>query len=346
MRSSGCWNAPGTSSRSRKRRCGRLGRVPGDLEERQHGDVDAVLGQGLERGEEVAPVAAGHDEAGEPAGAGPVVDVLEHVEVDVVAVGELGPREHGEAERADRLDPAAHLAGVDRGHVGEDGALDLVVAAELDEPAGDRVVAGPAGGGRLGPDDLGERGVDVRRVPDEQVDRAVAGRQRVHRGRPLGRRRARVRVLGRRPADERLVVAVDVGGELLLGVVVHVVRGRAGPSPVQPPVVPTSRQPSATSGQLPCVLGRPLVVPPVGSVLAAERPVSPGAVAVARAGRRPRGRRRTGVVGVAGPSSPSSAAAAPPPGAAGQPAAGGRARRPGRRRAAGPAPRAGRRGGP
>ena len=144
-------------------------RVPGDLGERQDDDLDAGPGELLQRLEEVAAVAARDEEPTEPTARGPGADVHEHVGVDVVVRAQLRAGEDVVAEGPDRLDPAAHGYRAAGGHVGEHRALDLTVAGIGQQPSRHRVEAGPRRGRGTAADHVRQRHVDVRCVPDEQI---------------------------------------------------------------------------------------------------------------------------------------------------------------------------------
>ena len=153
-------------------------RVAGDLAEGDDDDLRARAGEVLQRLGEVAPVAGEDDQPAQPVAVRPDGDVVEHVLVDVVVGLALRPGEHREAEAAQRLHPALQRARLTAGcwrrrrpRRRRRPAADGIPGA-LDEPGGDRVeprARGSAVG--PGPDDRGQGHVDVRRVPDEQVQR-------------------------------------------------------------------------------------------------------------------------------------------------------------------------------
>ena len=119
-------------------------RVPGDLGERQHRRRRRRSRASSSSGSrKLRPSPLATTSRRSRCVARPVAMCVEHVGVDVVVGAELGPGEDGVAERADRLDPAAHRHRAAGRHVGEDAALDLAVAGAGEQPPRDGVEAGP-----------------------------------------------------------------------------------------------------------------------------------------------------------------------------------------------------------
>src|SRR3954464_6852699 len=141
-------------------------------------------GDVLERLTESLSVSRGHQQPGQPFVAAKG-DVVEHVDIDVTVVVDLGFGEHRETHVTQGLHPRPDDVGTAGGDIGEYGGLrlngDALVAGgqlggAVEQPTPQRVEPGPVCGRRTAAEDGAEAHVEIGGVPDQQ-DACGAGRQ-------------------------------------------------------------------------------------------------------------------------------------------------------------------------